>query len=621
MKNFEKKIVFRSYLFLAAAIIISFVVIGKILYLQLVTPTEEKEKISVMTRIIIPKRGNIYSSDGKLLATSVCYYDTYLDLGCQGVRSINDTQFDKEIDSLSICMENLFKNDKKTRDQYKKEIRQAKNEGKRCYVLKKHVSYIEYEEMKKFPFLRRGKYGAGFYSVESYKREKPFGKLARRTIGESDENNHFGLEYSFDSILVGTEGYAVFQKVSKDLWIPIENTSDYIKPVDGKDLITTIDIGLQDIVESELENQMREVRAEYGTVVLMEVKTGKIRAIANLQRDSSNNFTENYNYAVRNLPSGNASDPGSTFKIASVIVAIEDGYVTSDSTVDIEGQDEYYYGKRVHDEHALHRYPPTVKDIIIASSNVGSARLIYKYYQDNQQKFVDGLKRLHLTTPLGIELKGEASPIIHEPSEGSPNWSKISLPWMAYGYGVSVTPLQMLTLYNAIANNGKMMRPMFVEAIAENGKVIEQFSPYVIDYQICSKKTIDAVKDMLEGVVTDPHGTAYRVLNGKTSYSVAGKTGTAQMEYANGKNDKTHHASFIGYFPADNPKYSCVVSIYKPKGINIYGNVVSGTVFGRIAERIYSTDTKVVTQEIKTDVPGPMPSSKSGNRAHIQKVC
>ncbi len=611
----RNKIIHRSYVALAILIILAFVIIGRIIYLQVATPEEKKEMVSIRTTTIKPKRGDIYSSDGKLLATSVCYYDTYLDLACQGVKSMTDSAFDAEIDSLSICLAELFKN--KSRETYRTEIRNAKNSGNRSYCIKRRVSFLEYEEMKKFPFLRRGKYRAGFYSSEIYEREKPFGKLARRTIGESSEKGHYGLEYSYDSILTGVEGYAAFQKVSKDVWVPIENSSDYVKPIDGKDLITTIDISLQDIAETELESQMRQHSAQYGTVVVMEVKTGKVRAMANLMRDSLNNFYENFNYAVGNLSSGGASDPGSTFKIASVIVAMEDGYITPETMVKVGNGVDTYYGKTIKDSHAPDSTWLSVQRIIETSSNVGTARFVYDNYKHQQQKFVDGIKRLHLNEPLGIELKGEAVPVIHEPADGSKYWSGISLPWMAYGYGVAITPLQILAFYNAIANDGKLMRPMFVEGLSYCGEMVENFEPYVIDQQICSHKTIEAVKKMLEGVVQN--GTARNLKN--ENYPIAGKTGTAQMNYGKGGQKITYHASFVGYFPADNPEYSCIVSIYNPSEGSFYGNVVAGNVFRKIADKIYSTDTKAVADEINDDPETLLPTSKSGKRENIQTVC
>ncbi len=611
----RNKIIHRSYVALAVLIILAFVIIGRIIYLQIVTPEEKKEMVSIRTTTIKPKRGDIYSSDGKLLATSVCYYDTYLDLACQGVKSMTDSAFDAEVDSLSICLADLFKT--KSRETYRTEIREAKNNGNRSYCIKRRVSFLQYEEMKKFPFLRRGKYRAGFYSSEIYEREKPFGKLARRTIGESSEKGHYGLEYSYDSILTGTEGYAAFQKVSKDVWVPIENSSDYVKPIDGKDLITTIDISLQDIAETELESQMRQHSAQYGTVVVMEVKTGKVRAMANLMRDSLNNFYENFNYAVGNLSSGGASDPGSTFKIASVIVAMEDGYITPETMVKVGNGVDTYYGKTIKDSHTPDSTWLSVQRIIETSSNVGTARFVYDNYKHQQQKFVDGIKRLHLNEPLGIELKGEAVPVIHEPSDGSKYWSGISLPWMAYGYGVAITPLQILAFYNAIANDGKLIRPMFVEGLSYCGEMVETFDPYVIDPQICSHKTIEAVKKMLEGVVQN--GTARNLKN--ENYPIAGKTGTAQMNYGKGGQKITYHASFVGYFPADNPEYSCIVSIYNPSEGSFYGNVVAGNVFRKIADKIYSTDTKAVADEINDNPETLLPLSKSGNRANIQTVC
>ncbi len=615
MNDGRKEIVRRSYVFLALLVLVAIVVVVRIVFLQVVTTEEEKENVSIITKAIRPKRGDIYSSDGKLLSTSVCYYNTYLDLACQGVRMMTDSAFDADIDSLSICLSNLFGN--KSAETYKTEIRNAKNKGSRCYCIKRKATYLEYEKMRNFPYLRRGKYKSGFYCEEIYEREKPFGKLARRTIGECGEKGSFGLERSYDSVLTGVVGYAAFQKVAPDVWIPMENTPEFIRPIDGKDLITTIDISLQDIAETELEKQMDTCKAQFGTVVVMEVKTGKVRAMANLMRDSSNNFYENFNYAVANLSSGGASDPGSTFKIASVIVAMEDGYITPETMVNVKNGVDTYYGKTIRDSHTPDSSYITVQRVIETSSNVGTARFIYDNYKHQQQKFVDGLKRLHLNEPLGIELVGEAVPVIHEPAEGSKYWSGISLPWMAYGYGVAITPLQILAFYNAIANDGKLLRPMFVEGLSSCGEMVEEFEPYVIDKRICSQKTIKAVKTMLEGVVQN--GTARNLRN--ENYPIAGKTGTAQMNYGRGGQKVTYHASFVGYFPADNPEYSCIVSIYNPSHGSIYGNVVAGNVFRKIADKIYSTDTKAVAKEVNDDLLSDLPNCKSGSREKIQTVC
>ena len=612
MDNDRKKILLRSKIFLAAVIIVALAIIGRIIYLQIVTPTEEKEEMSIINKTITPKRGDIFSSDGKLLSTSVCYYDTYLDLACQGVRSMTDSAFDAEVDSLSACLADLFKD--KSRDAYRTEIRNAKNKGSRCYCIKRRITYLQYEKMLKFPFLRRGRYGAGFYSNEKYEREKPFGKLARRTIGEPGK---FGLELSYDSILSGVEGFSSFLKVSKDVMRPIENAEGYVKPVDGKDIISTIDISLQDIAEAALDSQMNNCHAKYGTVVVMEVKTGKVRAMANLMRDTLGQCHESFNYAVGNLSSGVASDPGSTFKVASLIVAMEDGYVTPETKVYVGNGVDNYYGKTIRDSHTPESDSLSVRRIIETSSNVGTARFIYDNYKHQQMKFVEGLKRLHLNEPLGIDLVGEAKPVIHEP--GSKNWSGISLPWMAYGYGVTISPLQILAFYNAIANDGKLLRPMFVEALSYRGEVVKEYEPYVIDQQICSKKTIMAVKEMLEGVVQ--HGTATN-LNDE-NYPIAGKTGTAQMNYGKQGQKVSYHASFVGYFPANDPQYSCIVSIYNPDPNmgSIYGNKVAGNVFRKIADKIYSTDTKAVANLKEGGDMDNLPVCKSGKRENIETVC
>ncbi|MCF0207374.1 MAG: transpeptidase family protein [Bacteroidales bacterium] len=615
----KRRIYWKAVFVLICFIILMVGVVVKIILLHLNTPQEELDKISIKYKAIPPKRGDIYSSDGKLLASSVSYFDTYLDLACPSVKMMSDSLFDAEIDSLSYCLANLFGD--KSKETYRSEIRAAKNKGSRCYVIKRRVNYLQYEKMRKMPFLRRGKYKSGFYTTEISQREKPFGMLARRTIGDNSSKGRYGLELCYDSILAGKEGYALFQKVSRDVWIPIETQARYegderyVEPEDGKDLITTLDISLQDIAETELEHQMKEYCAEFGTVVVMEVKTGKVRAIANLKRDSASNICyENYNYAIGNLPSGEASDPGSTFKVASLVVAMEDGYITPETMVYVGNGSATYYNKTITDSHAPDSSWISVARIIETSSNVGTARFVYDNYKSQQQKFVDGLKRLHLHELLGLELVGEAKPVIHEPAEGSKFWSGISLPQMAYGYELSIAPIQILAFYNAIANDGKLVRPMFVEALSYRGEIVETFEPVVIDKQICSKKTIDAVKKMLEGVVQ--RGTAQNLKN--ENYKIAGKTGTAQMNYGRG-GKISYHASFVGYFPADNPEYSCIVSIYNPSRGSFYGNVVAGNVVRKIADKIYSTDTKAIANEVNPEVY--FPYCKSGSREKIQTVC
>lgn len=583
-------------------------IVGKIVYYQFFYDKDIINEALKTTRIyttIEPTRGDIYSSDGKLLATSVAYFEAGIDLNCE---SITQTVFDETIDSLALSLSGLFSN--KTKPEFKNEMVNARDNGSRYYRFSYNISYSDFKLLEAFPLLRKGRTKGGFVYQKTYKREKPFGELSRRTIGTVAGNGRIGvgLEDAYDDVLRGIEGHTVKERIPGNMWMPVED-AQYIEPEDGLDLITTIDIGLQDVAETALENQLRKHNADYGTVVIMEVKTGKVKAIANLKR-----HPEGYYYEERNFAVGNATDPGSTFKLASVIIAIEDGYIKADDIIETGDGKIKYYGKTMKDSHEGGHGNITVSRVFEVSSNVGISKIISENYKHQPDKYVEGLSKLNLDKPLGVVIKGEAIPVIHHPND--PEWSGLSLTQMSIGYELQITPLQILTFYNAIANNGIMVRPIFAEGLSYRGETVETFETEVINPQICSQTTIAIVKPMLEGVVNN--GTATNIKS--ENYRIAGKTGTAQMNYGSDSMPTTYHASFAGYFPAEAPEYSCIVSIYNPRQKGFYGTIVAAPVFKEIADKIYATNPKFHRFTSNFTVSETIPVAKKGSKSETEKV-
>jgi len=613
-------------------VVFSLLVIGKIIYFQFFYDKEKIKEAIKSTRVystIEPNRGDIYSSDGKLLATSVAYFEAGIDPNCD---ALTQEVFDKNIDSLTLCLSQIFPS--KTQQQFKQELISARDQGSRYYRFSFNIKYSDFKTMQTFPLLRLGRTKGGFVYQKTYRREKPFGELSKRTIGtepgegikevgffkiidskinlNSTNSNKgrkgVGLEEAFDKDLRGIEGYAIKEKIPGNMWMPVED-DNFIEPQDGYDLIATIDIGLQDVAETALEKQLIKHAAEYGTVVVMEVKTGKVRAIANLKLHPDGYYYEETNFAV-----GHASDPGSTFKLASVIVALEDGYIKADDLIETGNGITYYYGKEMKDTKEGGYGTITVQRAFEVSSNVGISKIIDKEYRHQPGKYIAGLQRLHLHEPLGVIIKGEPTPVIHSP--GKKGWSGISLTQTSVGYELQITPLQILAFYNAIANNGVLLRPIFAEALSYRGEIIKTFEPEIIDSQICSQETIDIVKKMMEGVVTD--GTAKNIKS--DNFKIAGKTGTAQMNYGSDSTSVSYHASFVGYFPAEDPEYSCIVSIYEPKRGGFYGNVVAGPVFKEIANKIYASNPKYHRFTSNFTISSSIPLSKKGNKNETESV-
>jgi len=433
--------------------------------------------------------------------------------------------------------------------------------------------------MKKMPLLRKGKRG-GLVYVQNNKRERPFQMLASRTIGYTQNELKVGIEGAYDSILKGISGKRLMQKIAADVWRPI-NDENEIEPKDGNDIYTTIDINIQDVAENALLRALVDNNASHGCAVLMEVKTGEIKAIANLTRTDSAVYAERFNYAM-----GYPSEPGSTFKLASLLTAMDDGFVDLNDVFFVGNGTCKYYDREMKDSHEPEAARLTVKRIFETSSNVGVSQIITKYYAKDPKRFVEKLKSFNLDRPLGIGIPGEGKPKIKK--VGTSEWYGTTLPWMSIGYETGITPLQTLTLYNAIANNGIMVKPRFVREIQHNGKTVKLFNPEILNPAIVKPRTVEMAKSMMEGVVENGSGKGINI----TAFKVAGKTGTAQIAYGGKsygtKGNHSYQASFVGYFPAHKPSFSCIVVIYNPSAGKYYGGLVAGPVFKEIAEKVYS---------------------------------
>lgn len=523
------------------------------------------------------ERGTIYSEDGQMLSTSVPQFDIYIDFEAEGLIEKNGKRFKDNIDSLSYDLANLFKD--QTAGEYKKILTEGYKNKDRYYLLRKNISYREYQQLKTFPLVRLGKNKSGFIAMDKSKRLNPYNMLAFRTIGLDRDSFKVGLELTYDSLLRGKSGSRLVRYIAGGVSVPVEGGFE-TDAENGKDIVTTIDVLIQEITENALMKMMIQNEAEHGCAIVMETKTGKIKAIANLGKRNSGNYFEDYNYAI------NPSEPGSTFKLATMMSLLGDKKVSLNNTVNLEGGTWQINGRKVFDSEKHGRYDVTVKQAFELSSNVGMAKLVWNSYGNNPNQFIRDLHRMHLDTLTGIDLKGERNAVIYKP--GTKYWSSTTLPWMAFGYNIAITPLQTITLYNAVANNGKMMRPYLVSSVKEEGELIKEIDPKVIDEKICSDQTLQQLKECLEGVCTE--GTAKEIFKNST-YKVAGKTGTALVANDNkGYADEIFQSSFAGYFPADDPQYTILVVIKnKPHALNHYGASVAGPVFKEIADRLYLT--------------------------------
>ena len=586
----EKSILNRLYFVAGCMFIFAVLVVVKLVNIQFVHGKQYKDLAEQRTiqNVIIPaNRGNVYSVNGNLLATSVPKYDIRFDAVTPSSKN-----FEKLIKPLS---DSLAKFHGKTSSYFEKELRKARANKNRYFLLGRNLGYTNYLRIRNFPLLNMGAFKGGLIVEQTTKREHPMGEIAQRSIGYErfDENSNVtraGIEGAFgEQYLRGKDGRRLKQRIGKGQWKPIEDY-DQIEPKDGYDLYTTIDVNIQDIAHHALLEQLEKYKADHGSVVVMETKTGEIKAISNLGRNQEGKYYERLNYAV-----GESHEPGSTFKLMALAVALEDKVIDTSTVVDTENGILTYYGKKVRDSKNGGYGKISIAKAFEVSSNTGIVKAIHNSYKDNPKKFVDGLYAMNLQNTLDLPIIGEGKPIIPDPRIKNNRWSGIALEWMAYGYGVSFTPLQTLTFYNAIANDGEMVKPRFLKEVKEFGNTIESFDKEVINPRICSPETVSKLQQLLKDVVEKEHGTGNGLYS--ENFSMAGKTGTCQKDYRN-KEKLNYISSFVGYFPVENPKYSCIVVIHEPdKSVGYYGADVSGPVFKKIAQKIY-TDTPI-TDEVE----------------------
>jgi cell division protein FtsI (penicillin-binding protein 3) len=606
--NIKKSILLRVRVAFLFVVIFALAIIAKIGHIQFVQGQKWSsmgERISFDYKRVKATRGNIYSDNGSLLATSLPFYKIAFDATLP-----SDEIFKKGVDSLAWHLSTFFK-DKSARD-YKEMLIDARATGKQYIVInRKQINYQDKKKMTTWPIFRAGRLRGGAIFEKVDVRYRPFSNLSRRTIGFVNENDKgAGLEFSFNAHLGGQDGYAYYQKIAGGIWKPIFDANN-VKAVDGLDLQTTLDINLQDVAETALHKAMMEHRADDGLVVVMEVETGEVKAISNLSSDANGNFYEKYNFAA-----GRLFEPGSTFKLVTMIALLEDTNVELSDSIDTGNGEYMFYNKTVRDHEEGGLGKVTVQEAFEHSSNVAMAKLADKHFGVKPQKFVDYLDKLKLSQPLGVQLVGEPIPKIKRP--GEKGWSGISLPWMAYGYGFEITPLHTLALYNAVANDGKMIKPVFAKSINKADDEEESFETEVINSKICSNGTLDKLKLMLEGVVEK--GTAKNIRG--THYRIAGKTGTAQI-LENGHYTKKYQTSFVGYFPAHAPKYSAIVLIKNPRGWYQYGSNVAAPVFKEIADNIYSRDISLhqPMEQKKFSNEEILPVIKAGNQQELTMLC
>ncbi len=574
----KKQILNKLYLLTGFLFLFAIAIVYKLVQIEHIDGDKyriEAEQGTVKTFEIAANRGSVYTADGSLLATSVSRFDIRMD-----AVTISDDEFEAGIKDLSIALSEMLG---KSAGYYENKIRKARINKNRYLFITRNLSYNDYQRLKKFPIFNLGTYRGGLIMEQRTVREHPIGKIAERAVGYDDYRGRVGIEGSFYEFLRGKKGKRLKQKIAKGQWKPL-NDNNEIEPIDGKDIITTIDLKIQDVAHHALLAQLEKFEADHGSVVVMETKTGEVKAISNLGRTSEGTYFEQRNYAIYE-----SHEPGSTFKLMGMVVALEDKVIDTSDIIDTEKGVIRFHGKPVRDSHHGGYGKISAARVFEVSSNVGIVKIIDEHYKDHPEKFIQGLERMKVGQKIGLPIKGEGEPKIPNPNDKD-TWNGLSLPWMAYGYGVSFTPLQTLTFYNAIANNGEMVRPRFVKEIRAQDNVVTKFEKEVIHPQICSQETIDKVKEMMLNVVK--RGTADNIYD--PNFSMAGKTGTCQTEYWT--DDTKYISSFVGYFPADEPKYSCIVVVHKPnKKKGYYGNIVAAPVFERIARKIY-TDTPVVEE-------------------------
>ena len=604
----------RAWFIFTLLSILALAIVIKVFVIQLF-PDERAlnlaENFTYRINEIEPMRGQILSSDGALLATSVPEYDIHWD----SKASYDKEEFEKSIDA--ICNGFATIQPDKSAAHFKQLLRKAQQKGDRYAEIINHVNYNQLQDIKKLPLIDKGQYKSGFVFTEKYIRNQPFGMLASRTIGIDREEDKVGLEEAYDTLLAGKKGKQRQEKIAGGIWKPVDGEF-VVEPQAGCDIVSTIDIHLQDVAHNALRNQLDTSTADWGCAIVMEVNTGFIKAIANLSRNKKGEYIENLNTAVRT-----PVEPGSTMKLASMLACLDVGNINLTDTVQTGNGIAVFAGHPMKDSNwdKGGSGTLTVEQVFEKSSNIGTAKLVKKVFGERQQEYLDKLHSFGFGQRLGIELDGEGESKLYKKTM-EPGWSKISLTQLAIGYETEMTALQMLAFYNAIANNGVFVKPQFVEEIRRNGRVIKETQPVVLHENFCKPETILKVKKMMEGVM-EPGGTAANAFKG-APYRVGGKTGTAWM-HENGKYvEHGYRASFVGYFPAEAPKYSCIVVVHHPTTGHYYGGLVAAPVFKELADRVYSTQMEFHELSPKEDsllfAKRHIPISKSGNALDLETV-
>ncbi len=585
-------------------------VLFRIFYLQF--PEGEKwasiaESMGLQVMKVKATRGNIYSDDGSLLATSLPFYRIAMD-----PTLASSEMYKKHIDSLSLLLSRFYKD--QSASAYKRKIDQARKERRRYIILNRtEIDYQGKKQMENWPLVRHGRLKGGIIFEKIEKRFRPFSHLGYRTVGSTDGESRgtVGLEFSFDSWLAGRDGEALFQKMAGGGWKPVFDGTE-IQPINGFDIQTTINVNLQDIAETALLKGLERHKADYGVAIVMEVETGEIKAISNLSRNSDGDYYERYNYAVG---SQGSREPGSTFKLASMIALLEETDIELTDTVDTGNGAMKFYKETMKDHKPGGYGRISVQEVFEKSSNIGVAKLVTQHFGDKPDKFINRIKEIGLNKEIDFQMVGEGVPYIKDPTDSS--WSGISLPWMAHGYELKMTPLQTLTFYNAVANDGEMIQPIIVKSVLDDNRKVERFEAEVINSKICSKKTLKEIRLMLEGVVE--RGTAENIKDNR--YGIAGKTGTAK-KVVNGRYTNKYYTSFVGYFPAAEPRYSCIVVIDDPKGFQIYGSDVAAPVFKEIADKIFALEIEMQEElpDTRVEYAGIFPVMRGGKQEELSMI-
>ena len=611
--NIKRSIVIRVRMIFILVALAACAIPYKVAVVQLVEGEKWKakaEQVNFQYREVPATRGNIYAADGSLLATSLPFYQVAID-----PTVVDDEKFKEGIDSLATLLATFYQD--KSATAYKRMIQDARSNQKRYLMVnRRQINYQDMQTLRSWPIFKEGRIEGGVIFEKIERRYQPFNSLASRTLGTLNQDGvGSGIEYSFNNQLKGQNGKALFQRLSGGVWKPLFDVDD-VKPLDGYDIQTTLDVTIQDVAETALRNRLKETDAAFGSVIVMEVATGHVKAISNLQRNAtSTGYVESYNYAVGDMGS---VEPGSTFKLLSMLALLEENKISPNDMIETGNGVYRFYGQPMYDAKNGGYGTITIRQAFEKSSNVAISKLVDRHFGSSPSKFLAYVDKVGLAQPLNLQLIGEGKPFFKKP--GTSTWYGTSLPWISIGYESKLNPIHTLTLYNAVANGGKMVKPLFVKSVSNGAQILETFEPVVIRDAIASPKTITQLQELLLGVVEN--GTARNIKN--PNYKIAGKTGTAQ-KIIDGSYKEIYYTSFAGYFPADRPKYSMVVVIDSPKGVAVFGGDVSAPVFKEIADKIFAKDLdlNVVNQTkiLPTAVPGSkFPYVASGKGEELQGI-